>query len=248
MKDLALQELKQASVEIRKGTKVIWPLQGNRVGSLDMSEVIGKFLGRPVYAMNNSTIAYIQGGHFFITPYTRENREILEGAGFTEESFYVPCSNGDIPKYHADKWRRLRANARELYESNFARECAEYCDQHHIKEIRDRTLLNCLQVPDSGMRIRVSGIESTYFPILQSSILTEYEKKKLGRYAISKNLVAFVYRDGKTYLAKGWWIVTELNLAGFQSTKEFYIPSSLNDDEILEPSLRAKFELMPAYL
>lgn len=248
MKDSMLQDLKRKSIEIRKGTKVIWPLQGDRVGALDMSRVIGEFLARPVYAINNSTIAYIYNGQFFITPYTRDSEKTLKDLGFTEESFYVPCSNGDIPKHQADKWNRLRATAQKLYDSTFAQECAEYCRQHHIREISDRALNNCLQVPNEGMRIRVRGIESTYFPILQSGILNESEYKKLGRYAISKNLVVFVYRNGKTYFAKGWWIITELNLAGFQSTKDFYIPSSLEDTGILDPGLKIKFAMLPAYI
>ena len=249
MKDYSveLQELKEkGSIEIFRGTRVIWPLQGDRIGTLDMTEVIGKFLGVPVYATNNSTIAYIDHGHFYIAPYTREAIEILRNTGFTKEDFYVPCSNGDIPKKQAKKWEQLRTAARDTYATNFALECADWCKKHRIREISDRALDRCLEVPEEGMKIRVNGIESTYYPILQSGILNESSCEKLGRYSSGKNIVVFVYRNGKTYIAKGLWIITELNLAGFQSTKSFYVPS-LKDDGILEPHLKKQFALMPAF-
>ena len=245
----ALQELKSNSILIEAGTKVIWPHQGNRIGALDMSEAIGEFSGRSVYATNNSTIAYICDSQFFVTPYTHEAEETLEDAGFTKEWFYVPCSNGDLPFEQADKWAKLRAAAQKSYEQAFEKECRAYCADHHIREISDRALSKCLQVPEKGMRIQVNGIESTYYPALQSvGILNETGREKLGHYCTNKVLVAFVYLDGKTYLARGSWILNELNLAGFLTCKNIYAPTLRDGRGILDPELKAKFDSLPRFI
>ena len=67
------------------------------------------------------------------------------------------------------------------------------------------------------------------------------------RYAKNKSVIVFVYRDGRTYLAKGWWVLRELNTSGYQCTKEFSVPDFKSED-ITDQALKEKFDSLPTTL
>lgn len=109
MKDL--KELKEDSIYISGPITVCWPQHGHRESILNVMDNVYKFNNR--YAVNNSVICFIDEQEMFVTPYTQEAIETLEGAGLSEEHFHVPFSNWEYPKFEQRRWEHLWERARK---------------------------------------------------------------------------------------------------------------------------------------
>lgn len=234
----ALETLKkESSVRVYTGMIVVFP-QFSKEEALNVSELAPKFNG--CLSVNNSTVCYVHENEVYVTPYTRSAMRILREAAFAEKSFYVPFSNWDFPKTEMVKWNSLREKARKSYEDDFVSDCIAFCDEHHIGTINDETLHNCMQMPASGVPVKHLYFEDTYYPILRSSCLDCVAVDKLGKFCSNNGRVVFVYRDGKTYVTKGYKIISELRAAGYTESGLF-VPFS-NGEMIQDPILSATWE------
>jgi hypothetical protein len=63
---------------------------------------------------------------------------------------------------------------------------------------------------------------------------------KLGRFCTNNGKVVFVYRDGHTYVFRGYRIVDELRNAGYKEAGLF-VPFS-NGEQITDPYLADQWE------
>ena len=232
-----IDALEMDAVRLYEGMTVTWPLQASEE-KLHILEIVPKFPGR--YATNNSTVAWIRNGEYFVHPYTREAMRILRGAGLTEAYFYVPFSNGDHPRYEADKWMRLREISRASYIQDFIADCNRYCDEHGIGAISRETLDNCFRMPIEGVHVKHPNWETWIYPLTNSSCFDCTVPDKLGKYDTNNGKVVFVDRDGATYVAKGYKIVDELRAAGFKQ-EPLHVPFS-NGEEIVDSYLRDKWD------
>lgn len=196
------------------------------------------------YAMNNSTVAFVDN-ELYVTPYTRTVMSTLRREAFLEKSFHVPFSNGDYPKNEKEKWNELLTRARTEREEEFVEECATYCDEHHIGVLTEATLRKCLQIPKKGVKVKHLYYEDTYYPIIPNKYLDTESSEKIGKYCTNNGRVVFVYRDGKTYVARGYKILNELRAAGFQESGLF-VPFS-NGEQILDPLVKLKWESIPKF-
>ena len=231
-----MDSLKKGVVRVYSGMIAVFP-QFSQEEVLNVSELASKFNG--CYAMNNSTVCFVSDNEVFVTPYTRTAMRTLLSAGFYEKYFYVPFSNGDYPKSEQSKWNALRENAHQSYKADFVSDCEAYCDKHHIASISEETLANCFEMPENGVRVKHLYFEDIYYPIMNQHCL-DCRCDNLGHFCYNNGRVVFVYRNGKTYVAKGYKILNELRAAGY-SESGLFVPFS-NGEEIQDYALRVRWE------
>lgn len=233
---ITMDSLKEEAIRVYTGMITVFP-QFSQEEALNISELVPKFNG--CYATNNSTVCFISDNEIFVTPYTRSTMRTLHSAGFSEKCFYVPFSNGDYPKSELFKWSNLREKARQSYKEDFIADCEAYCDQNHIYAISEETLANCFEMPENGVRVKHLYFEDIYYPLMNQSCL-DYRSYKLGHFCCNNGRVVFVYRNGKTYVAKGYKILDELRAAGYTESGLF-VPFS-NGEQILDHALNVRWE------
>lgn len=233
----SMQNLIEDSIRVYPGMIVVWP-QFGKEETLNVMELVPKFNGH--YAANNSTVSFITGDNFYVTPYTRKAMKVLRESGFCEASFYVPFSNWDYPKFEKTRWESLREMAQKSYEEDFKADCYRYCDEHGIGAISEETLKRCFKMPSTGVHVKHLYFENWYYPIINSCCLDSWGVDKIGRYCTNNGKVVFVYRDGATYVAKGYKILDELRSAGYKEDGLF-VPFS-NGEVIQDPALRSIWE------
>lgn len=237
-----LDKLKEKSIQIEDGMEVFYPQFGKTEVIVFSSDLVPKFSG--CFAVNNSTVAFCANG-LFVTPYTYEVVESLRSYGFWERGFYVPLSNGEMPvEFKAqNKWQRLKEEASRFYHKQFVADCEDWCDKHGIRAIEEQYLKDCFKIPDRGVPVKFHNYEDTYYPICDNLIMDAYVVGKLGKFSSNNGRVVFIYRDGGTYVAKGYWIVKYLRSAGFQEIGLF-VPFS-NNEEIRDPNMKKIWESLP---
>jgi hypothetical protein len=236
-KSITIKELieKEEVLRVYNGLDVMWPMQ-NQVECMSfVQELCSKFDG--CYSVNNSTVALVSDKMMYVAPYTRTLIEAL--AGFEQKSFYVPFSNGDYPLKYQYQWNCLRNAAHESYKADFVADCEEYCNKHHIGAISEETIENCFEMPEMGVQVKHIYYEDVYYPIMNQTCL-DCRCEKLGTFCYNNGRVVFVYRNGKTYVAKGYKIIAELEAAGF-SKAGLFVPFS-NGEEIKDPALRQRWD------
>ena len=233
---IAMDSLKEGAVRIYSGMITVFP-QFAQEEVLNVSELVPKFNG--CYATNNSTVCFVSDNEVFVTPYTRTAMRTLRSSGFCEKSFYVPFSNGDYPKFEQFKWNTLRENASQSDNADFISDCEAYCDERHIGFISEETLANCFEMPEKGVRVKKLYFEDTYYPIMNQSFF-DGSCNNLGHFCRNNGRVVFVYRNGKTYVAKGYKILNELGAAGYTESGLF-VPFS-NGEEIQDHAMRVRWE------
>lgn len=234
-----IETLKQNSIEITQfGIEVIWPQDG-REETIHPQETTSKFNG--CYAVNNSTIAFVSNHRLFVTPYTRSAIKTLVNNGHAKSNFYVPFSNCDYPKHTPDYWRALRQAAYQEYLKDNIRDCCEWSDEHGIGSISDDLLEQALEVPDGGLPFHSPrGYDDTYYGECSCG-MDCVATMRLGKFCRNNGVVAFVYRDGHTYLARGYKkIIPALTAAGYTETS-FFVPLS-NGETITDVALASKWE------
>ena len=228
--------LKEGAVRVYSGMIVVYPLYGQEE-ILNISKLTPKFNG--CYATNNSTVCFVTDNEVYVIPSSRTVIRSLSELGFRKDSFYVPFSNGDYPKAEQKKWETLREKARKSWAEEFSEDCISYCDEHYIGAISDETLQRCFEMPSTGVKVKHHYYEDTYYPIISTyfdSIATQY----IGHFCANNGKVVFVYRNGKTYVAKGYDILKELREAGYREMGLF-VPFS-NGEKIQDPVLKARWE------
>ena len=237
-KSITMDSLKKdGAIRVYSGMIAVYP-QFAQEEALNISELAPKFNG--CYAVNNSTVCFVSNNEVFVTPYTRNTMSTLRSAGFVEKYFFVPFSNWDYPKNEQFKWNSLREEAHKSYEEDFVEDCVSYCDEHHIGTVREETLLNCFEMPATGIQVKHLNYEDNYYPIINSGCFDCIAIDRIGRFCTNNGRVVFVYRNGKTYVAKGYKILEELRAAGYTEASLF-VPFS-NGEQIVDRALRDRWE------
>lgn len=233
-----MEKLKENSIHINGTIVACWPQYGEKEAVIDVTNTRNEF--NNCYAVNNSVICFVADHEVYVTHYTREAIATLEEAGLVKKHFYVPFSNWDYPKYEKCKWEHLRELADESYYRNYERDSVQWCDEYGIGELSEDVMRRCFKIPRSGVPIKNPNYESTYYPACNEFYVDRAVIDKLGRYCVNNGVVVFVYRDGHTYVASGYWIIKELHRAGFKKSALF-VPFS-NGEQITDSGLAAEWQ------
>lgn len=220
------------------GCKVYWPQTG-KTEILVLPTIRSKFNGH--YAVNNSTICFVYQNEVYVTPWTQSAERTLIKAGFTERTFYVPFSNWDFPKDEEKRWEELMFKAMESHSLDYEANCAEWCDKHHIGLLSEQTMRRCFRIPSDGISVKHPFYDTETYPACGGEICMDSTvTSKLGQYCTNNGRVVFVYHDGHTYVARGYWILPELKAAGY-TEGSLFVPFS-NGETIVDPVLAEKWE------
>ena len=239
----AIDEIRNKAVKLYEGMVVVKPQLFTQT-YISLKDVNPTAKDR-VYATNNSTIVFAYNECIFVVPYTRTAVEILKGAGLKEDYLMVPFSNWDYPMYEKTKWEFLRIKARETCKQEFAEDCKQYCDERGFGELSNDVLANCFEIPRTGMKVKNVFYESTCYPLTDMEVMNWISIRYIGKYSYNNGKVVFIYRNGKTYVAKGYGILEKLKKAGYK--EDFlYVPLS-NGEEIMDEVLSVKWEAMKEF-
>ena len=181
------------------------------------------------YSVNNSTLCWVMDGEIYAAPYTRSLVQLLDQAGFRNESFYVPFSNGDLPYHKTNEWQELCDEANRLARKQFEKD--------------ENLLESCLRVPHGGIPVEDCGVYSIYYPRLNETCVDIVAISSLGSYSYNAGRVVFVYRDGHTYLSKDPAIMDILEKAGYRK-QDFLVPLS-GPEKITDSYLRYLWDNIP---
>lgn len=236
-----MENLKKMSIEIVPGTIAVWPQFGQEE-VIHVEELGSKFPS--CYAVNNSTICFVdETGKIFVTPYTRKAIVTLKEASYKEANYYVPFSNWDYPKHQKTRWQSLKEEAEKVRHEEFSEDCIKWCDQHGVGSIDPTYLSYCFKIPQEGVSVFHPRFQTKVFPAITAEILDCNAINVIGTYNANNGKVAFVYRDGCTYVAKGYWIIRHLGKAGYHEGSLF-VPFS-NGEEIIDPYYRVIWQNIP---
>lgn len=228
-----LKELENDSIAISTPIRVT-----NFIGQEETyTPDVAKFPG--CYASNNSTLAYVVEGTLYVTPFTLAALKCLQENEFTENSFYVPFSNGDYPTEEKARWRRLHALAKKEHIEEFKEDCISHCEKNAVGKLSEDLLSKCFEMPQSGVLVQRFNYKNVYYPAIQNNSLDSVGIQHLGKFCCNNGKVVFVYRNGTTYVAKGYKILDALRSAGYKESGLF-VPFS-NGEEILDPTLASQW-------
>lgn len=195
------------------------------------------------YSLNNSIVCWVMDGEIYAAPYTRKLMQLLSQSEFRNGSFYVPFSNGEHPYYQAKKWQSLHVSADIAMLKDYEDDAKDWCNEHHIGSIDENLLDSCLKVPRGGIPVESDGMYSTYYPFLNETCIDIVAIDRLGSYSYNAGRVAFVYRDGHTYLSKDPSIMYVLKKAGYRRDN-FLVPLS-GSEKITDAYLRQIWDNIP---
>lgn len=237
---ITMKSIEEGSIRIYSGMIAVWPQLSNYEDVITVDGLSPKFNG--CYAANNSTMIVVaSGSEILVTPYMRDKEEFLKGEGFYKKDFYVPFSNGEYPKKEKEKWKSLCREAEESRAEEFTRDSISYCEKNHIGKLSEDIINKCFEMPSTGVQVRNVYYEDRYYPVINSKYLDRIDL--LGCFCYNNGKVIFVYRNGKTYVAKGYKLIEKLEEAGYTKFGMF-VPFS-NGEEILDPFLKRKWESIP---
>lgn len=234
MANYTIKELINDSVQVYTGMIAVWPqYQTEEAINFDVATFNGS------YASNNGTLAFVTEGKLYVTPSTRRAYSAL--SGFSQKYFYVPFSNGDYPKNEQFRWKQLREMQESQSKECFVQDCIDYCDKHYIGKLKETTLAGCFELPDSGVHVKHLYYEDWIYPTFAGHYFDCcHLPEKLGTFCTNNGRVVFIYRDGRTFVTKGYKILEELRAAGYKESSIF-VPFS-NGEEILDYALRTRWE------
>ena len=229
-----IEQLINDSIRVYPGMVAVWP-QFGKEESINFN--VATFNGS--YASNNGTLAFVVDDTLYVTPSTRRAYSAL--AGFSEKYFYVPFSNGDYPKNEQYRWKQLRTMQDEQRRECFVTDCLDYCDKHFVGTLSEAILERCFELPETGVHVKHLYYEDWIYPTFAGHYFDcAHLHEMLGTYCTNNGRVVFIYRDGRTFVTKGYKILDALRAAGFKE-KGLFVPFS-NGEVIQDPILRAKWE------
>ena len=207
--------------------------------TLSVDFFVQKFDG--CYAVSNSTvIGFIHQSKYYVAPYTTRAIATLVENSFKEANFYVPFSASDCPKREAKRWKYLQEKAKKTPEENFSAECEKFCNEPHIGALSPVVMRKSLMIPMEGLRVKYTCYESITYPVLVNFRMDGFTKENLGTYYMSNGVIVFVYRDGHTYVTRGYKVVQYLRDAGYHE-KCMRVPLS-SGEKIMHEEYRKKWE------
>ena len=231
-----LMDLIKHSLRVESGVVTI--SNNSKELVLDLSDLVPKYNG--YYSIEGKTICFVYNNEIYVTPFTRVTQKTLIKSGFMKENFIVPFENGSYPKQDRLLWLKMREKARLSYIKDFEDDCIEYSNSHCIGEIPKEFLDNSLEIPPTGIQVSHNLYDTSYNPIIVGYNFDFVAINNIGKFCANDDKVIYVYRNGKTYVTKGYKIIPELLENGY-SDSCFRIPFA-KGEEIIDPIIREKWK------
>lgn len=221
-----LEELMSVAIKIKSKEKVIvfWP-QFNKHQEQAYTLADDYFVSERTYNTNNGVTAFYMQNALYVIPYFNEINGILEAEGFEHSDMFVPFSNREYPIENKEEWEAMFAEARELQEESYHKECLEYAAMMKISPI-DQELLDkkCIMVPEDGIMVNHPDKEpERKFPVVCGYCCDNMTLEYLGRYFVNvKNgIITFVNADGVQYITRSEEVHRQLFEKGYRFTSRF---------------------------
>lgn len=201
---LKINQVKEKSVILKGVVLTRQPVPGSDTERYDLRYAIQHDAG--YYNSDGIAICFIDDGVMYVAPNTRGNLHIISSAYERNMAIEVPLSMGEYPIEQKLKWERLRREALIEHEKEFEDDCRRHCINHHIFPIPslDEALMRkSFRIPKKGIKVmKWYGEPTKIFPLLGERRFDEKAMELVGKYSTSDELLAFVYLDGHTYIAK----------------------------------------------
>lgn len=241
---MTLQHLKEKSLRLYEGMPIKVVVSAKC--PLELSKITTKFTGRRVFAMNNSTVCFIdKDSDAYVIPYTRDVIITLVENGFQPVDFYVPLSTLETPPpIYVARWEALRKQAKLSRAKDFEDDCEKWCDEHQIGAIESTWLVNSIEIPFGGILVEGRDYKTVYYPIVKNMVLDDYATENIGTFNTNNGRTVYVYRNGRTYVYKGHAITHALTAAGYKENFNLFVPFSNGDFPANSP-LRERWEMLP---
>ena len=231
-----LMDLVKHSLRVESGVVTI--SNNSKELVLDLSDLVPKYNG--YYSIEGKTICFVYNNEIYVTPFTRATQKTLIKSGFMKEDFIVPFENGSYPKQDKLLWLKMREKARLSYIKDFENACIEYSNNHCIGEIPQEFLDNSLEIPSTGIQVSHNLYRTSYAPAIVGYNFDFVAINNIGKFCADHGKVVYVYRNGKTYVTKGYKIKSILEDAGY---KRGYFPIPFaKGEEIMDPIIREKWK------
>lgn len=185
------------------------------------------------FAHNNGKICFVDEA-IYVAPYTRNAMRALRNAGYREDYFYVPFSNGDTPN-DSFRWGQVIEEARKQNIADFEKDAAIAVAEKGVKILPAATLQACFKMPGYGVEVIMHGEHDWIYPQIERTFLSGSDAKKLGTYTSNNGVTIFVASDGNTYVAPSS-IQDILRDAGYRETYDMFVPFS-NAERICDSNL-----------
>lgn len=211
-----LVKVRSLSFRITRNVRVFWKHNGYKEEEIDVSGIIDKYKGAKVYCLRNSTVAFIECGVMYVTPYTRNVVNSLRKHNFSSEMFYVPFSNGELPVADSVGWLRLKSMAKAENKKVFEEDCTRWCDEQGILNLDDGTLDRCVKLPLRDVEEFDSDTMEKMTFFINDMSFNINTVDRLGLYCKDKDSIAFIYRDGHTYITNDMSVEEKLVKNGFR--------------------------------
>lgn len=107
-----MARLVEDSVEIREGMHVYFAETDTDAELIGIADIIKGFEGKKVYCVENGILGFIVNDFMFVTPLTgKKLTYLVEKQGFERADFFVPFSDGGMPKSFGTVWQELLDDA-----------------------------------------------------------------------------------------------------------------------------------------
>lgn len=89
----------------------VWKGPDDEAISINIEEIARKY--HKCYCINRSVVAFVYRQVMYVIPFTKSVIDTLDKKGFRKADFFVPFSNGEVPKWRQGQWKDLNhwANA-----------------------------------------------------------------------------------------------------------------------------------------
>lgn len=233
MKEITtLEKLKEVAIAVKEDyTIYLSELNKERMLKPQTNSTLKKL--EKGYKVTNGTIAFVSGNVQYAIPYMRQIIEILIENGFKQKYMIkVPLSKTNYPIELKEQWEALIKMVQEYNLQEFVDDCNKFCDEHEFGSIEHKLIEKCFEIPKFGVHVRqVSGENIFYYPAIIRTYLDYTAVEKLGKYSIKNDVIAFVYRDGKTYVTPDKEVLKAIREAGFIEEEDMIVPFA-NGEEI----------------
>lgn len=215
-----IEELKAEAIKIKNGEKVIvhWPqFSTNQEQTFNLER--DHCVNEHSYTVNNSVIAFYEGGVLYVIPYFKKAIKLIQQEEFSEGDMYVPFSNREYPLTDKEHWQALVAEARKTLQEEYEAECIAFSKSFLKVSPIDQQIIDekCLLIPEEGIEILTSQSKETRrFPVIVGNCFDCLTMDHLGRYSIQDGIITFVNADGKQYVTKDQEVLDILIDSGYK--------------------------------
>ena len=84
----------------------VWKGFGSDTILVNIEDIARKY--HKCYCINHSVVAFVYRQVMYVIPYTKSVIDTLDKRGFRREDFYVPFSNGEVPRWRQGQWNDLQ--------------------------------------------------------------------------------------------------------------------------------------------